>query len=72
MSNKSNKIDYGLIELKQNFPYDIIVQDIFSHSWSTLIQELYALNLMCFDRGSMSVNLIHKWTINLSPDQVFA
>ncbi|KEH31440.1 hypothetical protein MTR_4g094798 [Medicago truncatula] len=56
MSNKNNKINYGLIELKQNFPFDIFVEDIFSHRGSSLIYELYSHNLMCFDIDDLEID----------------
>jgi endoribonuclease Dicer len=72
MPNNSNTIYYCyLIELKQNFSYDITVQDIFLATRVKLDLETECMQFdMCFDRGSLSINLRYKGSINLSPDQV--
>jgi endoribonuclease Dicer len=72
VSNNSNTIYYCyLIELKQNFSYDITVQDIFLATRVKLDPEIGGMQFdMCFDRGSLSVKLKYKGSINLSPDQV--
>lgn len=72
MSNNSNTIYYCyLIELKQNFVYDITVQDIFLATRVELDQEIGCAPFdMGFDKGSLSVTLRYKGSINLSPDQV--
>ncbi|KAJ1414388.1 Ribonuclease III domain [Sesbania bispinosa] len=72
VSNNSNTIYYCyLIELKQNFSYYITVQDIFLATRFELDPEIGSVQFdMCFDRGSLSVNLSYKGTMNLSPDQV--
>ncbi|KAJ1420894.1 Ribonuclease III domain [Sesbania bispinosa] len=72
VSNNSNTIYYCyLIELKQNFSYYITVQDIFLATRFELDPEIGGMQFdMCFDRGSLSVNLSYKGTMNLSPDQV--
>ncbi|WJX27542.1 hypothetical protein P8452_16351 [Trifolium repens] len=72
MSNNSNTIYYCyLIELKQNFSYDITVQDIFLATRVELDPEIGCTKFdMCFDRGSLSVELKFKGSLDLSPDQV--
>ncbi|KEH20231.1 endoribonuclease dicer-like protein [Medicago truncatula] len=72
MSNNSCTIYYCyLIELKQKFSYDLTVQDIFLATRVKLDLESECMEFdMCFDRGSLSVNLRYKGSINLSPDQV--
>ncbi|CAJ2657950.1 unnamed protein product [Trifolium pratense] len=72
MSNNSNTIYYCyLIELKQNFSYDFNVQDIFLATRVKLDPEIGCMQFdMCFDRGSLSVKLEYKGSLNLSPDQV--
>ncbi|KEH42074.1 endoribonuclease dicer-like protein [Medicago truncatula] len=72
MPNNSNTIYYCyLLELKQNFSYDITVQDIFLATRVKLDLETECMQFnMGFDRGSLSVNLKYKGSINLSPDQV--
>jgi len=72
MLNSSNTIYYCyLIELKQNFSYDITVQDIFLATRVKLDPEIGCMQFdMCFDRGSLAVNLRYIGIINLSPDQV--
>ncbi|XP_039686333.1 endoribonuclease Dicer homolog 2 isoform X2 [Medicago truncatula] len=72
MSNNSSTIYYCyLIELKQNFSYDITVQDIFLATRVELDPEIGCMQFdMCFDRGSLAVNLRYRGNINLSPDQV--
>lgn len=72
--SKNSKTIYHcyLIELKQNFSYDITVQDIFLATRVELDPEIGCMQFdMCFDRGSLSVDLRYKGTMNLSPDQVF-
>jgi endoribonuclease Dicer len=73
MSNNSNTIYYCyLIELKQNFSYDITVQDIFLATRVELDPEIGCTKFdMCFDRGSLSVELKFKGSLDLSPDQVY-
>lgn len=70
--NNSNTTYYCyLIELKQNFSYDFTVQDIFLATRVELDPEIACMQFdMCFDRGSLDVNLKYKGSINLSPDQV--
>ncbi|XP_058762785.1 endoribonuclease Dicer homolog 2-like isoform X2 [Vicia villosa] len=70
--NNSNTIYYCyLIELKQNFVYDITVQDIFLATRVELDQEIGCVQFdMGFDKGSLSVTLRYKGSINLSPNQV--
>jgi endoribonuclease Dicer len=72
VSNNSNTNYYCyLIELKQDFSYDITVQDIFLATRVNLDPEIGRTEFdMLFDRGSLFVNLKYKGTINLSPDQV--
>ncbi|XP_061339730.1 endoribonuclease Dicer homolog 2-like isoform X2 [Gastrolobium bilobum] len=72
LTNNSNAIYYCyLMELKQNFSYHSSVQDIFLAVRSELDPEIGCMQFdMCFDRGSLSVNLRYKGTISLSPDQV--
>lgn len=71
-SNNSNTIYYCyLIELKQKFTYDVTVEDIFLATRVKLDPEIGCTEFdMCFDRGSISVNLRYRGTINLLPDQV--
>ncbi|KAK2399935.1 endoribonuclease Dicer protein [Trifolium repens] len=58
-------------ELKQNFSYDITVQNIFLATRVKLDPEIGGMQFdMCFDRGSLSVKLKFKGSINLSSDQV--
>ncbi|XP_020230787.1 endoribonuclease Dicer homolog 2 isoform X2 [Cajanus cajan] len=60
-----------LMEFNQNFIYDISVQDIFLATRIELDPEIGSTQFeMNFDRGSLSVKLRYKGTINLSPDQV--
>ncbi|XP_047150394.1 endoribonuclease Dicer homolog 2-like isoform X1 [Vigna umbellata] len=60
-----------LMELSQNFSYDISVQDIFLATRIELDPEIGCTQFdMGFDRGSLSVKLIYKGTIDLSPDLV--
>ncbi|XP_027927327.1 endoribonuclease Dicer homolog 2-like [Vigna unguiculata] len=60
-----------LMELSQNFSYDISVQDIFLAMRIKLDPEIVCSQFdMGFDRGSVSVKLRYKGTINLSQDQV--
>ncbi|KAK7331288.1 hypothetical protein VNO77_25509 [Canavalia gladiata] len=60
-----------LLELNQNFSYDITVQDVFLATRIELDPEIGCTQFdMCFDRGSLSVNLRYKGTLDLSPDQV--
>ncbi|KAG2395488.1 Endoribonuclease Dicer-like protein [Vigna angularis] len=60
-----------LMELSQNFSYDISVQDIFLATRIVLDPEIGCTQFdMGFDRGSLSVKLIYKGTIDLSPDLV--
>ncbi|XP_029129825.1 endoribonuclease Dicer homolog 2 isoform X2 [Cajanus cajan] len=60
-----------LMEFNQNFSYDICVQDIFLATRIELDPEIGCTQFdMGFDRGSLSVKLRYKGTINLFPDQV--
>jgi len=60
-----------LMEFSQNFSYDISVQDIFLATRIELDPEIGCTQFdMGFDRGSLSVKLIYKGTIDLSPDLV--
>ncbi|XP_045805840.1 endoribonuclease Dicer homolog 2-like [Trifolium pratense] len=72
VSNSSNTIYYCyLIEIKQNFSYDINVQDIFLATRVKLDPEIGCMQFdMCFDKGSLSVKLKYKGSIKLSSDQV--
>jgi endoribonuclease Dicer len=72
VSNNSNTIYYCyLIELKQNFSYDITVQDIFLATRVMLEPEIGCMQFdTCFDKGSLSIKLNYKGSITLSPDQV--
>ncbi|XP_045805970.1 endoribonuclease Dicer homolog 2-like isoform X2 [Trifolium pratense] len=72
VSNNSNTIYHCyLIELKQNFSYDITVKDIFLATRVMLEPEIGCMQFdMCFDKGSLSVKLNYKGSITLSPDQV--
>ncbi|MCI26645.1 endoribonuclease dicer 2-like, partial [Trifolium medium] len=59
------------MELKQDFSYDITVQDVFLATRVMLDPEIGCMQFdMCFDRGSLHVNFKYKGNINLSPDQV--
>jgi len=59
------------MEFSQNFSYDISVQDIFLATRIELDPEIGCTQFdMGFDRGSLSVKLIYKGTIDLSPDLV--
>ncbi|TKY72390.1 Endoribonuclease Dicer-like 2 [Spatholobus suberectus] len=59
------------MEFNQNFSYDISIQDIFLATRIEFDPEIGCAQFdMCFDRGSLTVNLSYKGTINLSPDQV--
>ncbi|XP_057430134.1 endoribonuclease Dicer homolog 2-like [Lotus japonicus] len=61
-----------LIELKQNFSYDITVQDIYLATRAELNREIASMQFdMGFDKGTLSVSFIHKGTIRLSPHMVF-
>ncbi|KAK7263739.1 hypothetical protein RJT34_31335 [Clitoria ternatea] len=69
--NTSTTYHYYLLELNQNFIYDISVQDIFLAMRIELDPEIGCTQLdMNFDRGSLSVNVRYKGTFDLSPDQV--
>ncbi|KAL2341556.1 hypothetical protein Fmac_009496 [Flemingia macrophylla] len=72
VSNNSHTIYHCyLIDLNQNFSYDISVQDIFLATRIELDPEIRSTQFdMDFDRGSLSVKLRYKGTINLLPDQV--
>ncbi|KAK7412825.1 hypothetical protein VNO78_04480 [Psophocarpus tetragonolobus] len=60
-----------LMEFQQNFSYDTSVQDIFLAVRIELDPKIGCMQFdMDFDRGSLSVNLRYKGTINLLPDQV--
>ncbi|XP_057429681.1 endoribonuclease Dicer homolog 2-like isoform X2 [Lotus japonicus] len=60
-----------LIELKQNFSYDITVQNIYLATRVELNREIASMQFdMGFDKGSLSVSFIHKGAIHLSPDMV--
>ena len=60
-----------LMELSQNFSYDIFVEDIFLAMRVELDTEVVCSQFdMGFDRGDVSVKLSYKGTINLSQDQV--
>ncbi|KAL9315523.1 hypothetical protein ACSQ67_016524 [Phaseolus vulgaris] len=59
-----------LMELSQNFSYDIFVEDIFLAMRVELDTEVVCSQFdMGFDRGDVSVKLSYKGTINLSQDQ---
>lgn len=59
------------MELSQNFSYDISVQDIFLAIRIELDPEIGCTQFdMGFDRGSVSLKLRYKGTINLSPNLV--
>ncbi|TKY72393.1 Endoribonuclease Dicer-like 2 [Spatholobus suberectus] len=72
VSNNTHTIYHCyLMEFNQNFSYDISVQDIFLAIRIELDPEIGCTQFdMGFDRGSLSINLRYKGTINLSPDQV--
>lgn len=60
-----------LIELKQNFSYDIPVRDIVLATRIELDPKIGSMQFqMCFDRGSLSVNLRCIGTVHLSPAEV--
>ncbi|XP_022635484.1 endoribonuclease Dicer homolog 2 isoform X2 [Vigna radiata var. radiata] len=60
-----------LMQLSQNFSYDIFVEDIFLAMRIELDPEIVCSQFdMGFDRGSVSVKLKYKGTINLSQDEV--
>ncbi|KOM37874.1 hypothetical protein LR48_Vigan03g125600 [Vigna angularis] len=60
-----------LMELSQNFSYDLCVQDIFLAMRIELDPEIVCSPFdMGFDRGSVSVKLKYKGTMNLSQDEV--
>ncbi|XP_047176207.1 endoribonuclease Dicer homolog 2-like [Vigna umbellata] len=60
-----------LMELSQNFSYDLCVQDIFLAMRIELDPEIVCSQFdMGFDRGSVSVKLKYKGTMNLSQDEV--
>ncbi|KAK7303573.1 hypothetical protein RJT34_14482 [Clitoria ternatea] len=60
-----------LLELNQNFIYDISVQDIFLATRIELDPEIGCTQFdMNFDRGSLAVNVRYKGKFDLSPDQV--
>ncbi|KAK7246161.1 hypothetical protein RIF29_41021 [Crotalaria pallida] len=71
--SKTNKTIYHcyLIELNQNFSYDISVRDVVLATRNELDPEIGSTNfLMGFDKGSLSVNLRCMGTVHLSPDEV--
>ncbi|CAL0301024.1 unnamed protein product [Lupinus luteus] len=71
--SKNDKTMYHcyLIELKQNFSYDISVCDIVLATRNELDPEIVSTQFqMCFDRGSMSVNMRYIGTLNISPNEV--
>ncbi|KAL5140770.1 Endoribonuclease Dicer 2 [Glycine soja] len=72
VSNNSHTIYHCyLMELSQNFSYDISVQDIFLAIRIELDPEIGCTQFdMGFDRGSVSLKLRYKGTINLSPNLV--
>lgn len=72
VSNNNHTIYHCyLMELNPNFSYDISIQDIFLATRIKLDPEIGFTQFdMGFDRGSLSVKLCYKGTINLSPDQV--
>lgn len=60
------------MQLSQNFSYDIFVEDIFLAMRIELDPEIVCSQFdMGFDRGSVSVKLKYKGTINLSQDEVY-
>ncbi|CAL0309193.1 unnamed protein product [Lupinus luteus] len=60
-----------LIELKQNFSYDISVRDIVFATRNELDPVIGSTQFeMCFDRGTLSVNLRCFGTVHLSPNEV--
>ncbi|CAL0334495.1 unnamed protein product [Lupinus luteus] len=71
--SKDDKTMYHcyLIELKQNFSYDISVRDIVLATRSELDPETESTQFeMCFDRGSLSINLRRIGAVHLSPNEV--
>ncbi|XP_019440116.1 PREDICTED: endoribonuclease Dicer homolog 2-like [Lupinus angustifolius] len=71
--SKDDKTIYHcyLIELKQNFSYDISVRDIVLATRSELDPEIGSTQFeMCFDRGSLSINLRRIGAVHLSPNEV--
>ncbi|KAE9599183.1 putative ribonuclease III post-transcriptional gene silencing PAZ-Argonaute family [Lupinus albus] len=71
--SKDDKTMYHcyLIELKQNFSYDISVCDIVLATRSELDPETESTQFeMCFDHGSLSVNLRRIRAVHLSPNEV--
>ncbi|XP_019419125.1 PREDICTED: endoribonuclease Dicer homolog 2-like isoform X2 [Lupinus angustifolius] len=71
--SKNDKTMYHcyLIELKQNFSYDISVCDIVLATRNELDPEIGSTQFqMCFDRGSLSVNMRYIGTLHLSPNEV--
>ena len=70
-NNSHTTYHFYLMELSQNFSYDIYVQDIFLAMRIELDPEIVCSQFdMGFDRGSVSVKLSYKGTIILSQDQV--
>ncbi|KAK7246158.1 hypothetical protein RIF29_41018 [Crotalaria pallida] len=71
--SKTNKTIYHcyLIELKQDFNYDISVHDVVLAMRNELDPEIGSTNFqMGFAKGSLSVNLRCIGTVHLSPDEV--
>ncbi|KAE9594842.1 putative ribonuclease III post-transcriptional gene silencing PAZ-Argonaute family [Lupinus albus] len=71
--SKNDKTMYYcyLIELKQNFSYDISVCDIVLATRNELDPEIGSTQFqMCFDRGNLSVNMRYIGTFHLSSNEV--
>lgn len=70
---QDTKITYHcyLIELKQNFNYDIPAHDIVLAVRTELESEIKKVNFdLEVDRGRLTVNLKHLGKIQLTPDKV--